>query len=139
MARDLCNPARPSLPIGWPLMPVPDETGSLTWLDLDRSVRETIKSLLITRPGERLLHRNLGAALQEWLPENAGVTLGIGLGMESEDDPHAAGFFRIGHMGHVNSHMVLGTLATIETGMRALDIPFGSGALEAATTICAGG
>ena len=67
MARDLRNPARPALPIGWPLMPVPDETGSLHWPDLDRSVRETIRSLLVTRPGERLLQRNLGAALQEFV------------------------------------------------------------------------
>lgn len=66
MARDLTNPARPRLPVGWPLMPVPDETGSLHWPDLDTSVRQTIRALLVTRPGERLLHRRLGAALQDF-------------------------------------------------------------------------
>ena len=67
MARDLTNPARPALPVGWPLMPVPDETGSMVWPDLDRSVRDTIRSLLITRPGERLLDRRLGAGIQEFV------------------------------------------------------------------------
>ncbi len=67
MAQDLRNPARPNLPIGWPLMPTPDATGSLQWPNLDQSIRETIRSLLVTRPGERLLNRNLGAALQEFV------------------------------------------------------------------------
>jgi alanine-glyoxylate transaminase/serine-glyoxylate transaminase/serine-pyruvate transaminase len=79
-----------------------------------------------------------GRQLQEWLPANAGVTLGIGLGMDSEDDPNSEGFFRIGHMGHLNTHMVLGTLGAIETGMRALQIPFGAGALDAAAARCVG-
>jgi alanine-glyoxylate transaminase/serine-glyoxylate transaminase/serine-pyruvate transaminase len=80
-----------------------------------------------------------GADLQAWLPAHAGVTLGIGLGMETEDDPHSAGSFRIGHMGHLNTQMVLGTLGAIEAGLRALSIPFGSGALEAAAEVCAVG
>lgn len=77
-------------------------------------------------------------ALRQWLAANAGVTLGIGLGMESEEDPRGEGFFRIGHMGHLNAHMVLGMLSTVQAGMQALDIPFGPGALDAATRIAAG-
>ncbi len=79
-----------------------------------------------------------GARLRSWLSENAGVTLGIGLGMETEDDPNSEGYFRIGHMGHVNAHMVLGVLGAMEAGMRALDIPFGDGGLAAAAEVCAG-
>ncbi len=78
-----------------------------------------------------------GTQLRTWLTENAGVTLGIGLGMAPPDDPAWHGFFRVAHMGHVNSHMVLGTLATIEAGLQALDIPHGKGALEAAAAVCA--
>jgi len=79
-----------------------------------------------------------GTALRNWLDENMGVTLGIGLGMSSPDDPQADGYFRIGHMGHVNAHMVLGTIGAIQAGLIALDIPHGKGALHAAAQICAG-
>ena len=78
-----------------------------------------------------------GTELREWLADKAGVTLGIGLGMADADDPAWHGFFRIAHMGHVNAHMVLGVLGSIEAGMIALDIPHGSGALTAAAKVCA--
>ncbi|MEQ9261000.1 MAG: alanine--glyoxylate aminotransferase family protein, partial [Roseovarius sp.] len=67
-----------------------------------------------------------------------GVTLGIGLGMQSETDPLAEGPFRIGHMGHVNAHMVLGVLGAMEAGMSALGIAHGQGALAAAGRVIAG-
>ena len=35
-------------------------------------------------------------------------------------------------MGHCNAGVLLGTLGAIEAGMTALDIPHGTGALEAA-------
>ena len=73
-----------------------------------------------------------GTALRTWVSEKAGVTLGIGLGMASEEDPRADGFFRIGHMGHVNAQMVMGALGSIGAALAALDIPHGPGALEAA-------
>ncbi|NCT11959.1 MAG: alanine--glyoxylate aminotransferase family protein, partial [Rhodobacterales bacterium] len=63
----------------------------------------------------------------------AGVTLGIGLGRDPAD-----AYFRIGHMGHVNAHMVLGVLAVMEAGMTALAIPHGRGALDAAADVVAG-
>ena len=72
------------------------------------------------------------SALRDWLAETAEVTLGIGLGMAPPDDPAWHGWFRIGHMGHLNAHMVLGTLGAIEAGLRALDLPHGNGALDAA-------
>lgn len=71
-------------------------------------------------------------ALRRWLEPEAGVTLGIGLGMALPSEPAYQDFLRVGHMGHVNAHMTLGVLATMEAGMQALDIPHGSGALEAA-------
>jgi alanine-glyoxylate transaminase/serine-glyoxylate transaminase/serine-pyruvate transaminase len=67
-----------------------------------------------------------------------GVTLGIGLGMSTPDDPRGDGFLRVAHMGHVNAHMTLGALAVMQAGMGALDIPFGPGALDAAAAIVAG-
>jgi len=50
-----------------------------------------------------------------------GVTLGIGLGMAEPGTPEAGGYFRIGHMGHVNAHMVMGVLAVIEDILPRLD------------------
>ena len=73
-----------------------------------------------------------GTRLRRWVEENAGLTLGIGLGMNSEGDPNADGFFRIGLMGHVNAQMIMGLIGTIETGLCALNIPHGRGATEAA-------
>ena len=60
------------------------------------------------------------------------MTLGIGLGMAEPDDPAWHGFFRVGHMGHVNAHMIMGVLGCIEAGLGALAIPHGGGALAAA-------
>lgn len=78
-----------------------------------------------------------GTTLRKWLEQNAGVTLGIGLGMSEPDDPNGDGFFRIGHMGHVNAHMVLGMLASLDAGLKSLNIPHGDGAVEAATRVMA--
>ena len=80
-----------------------------------------------------------GAALREWTETHLGLTLGIGLGMAPPGDPAALGYFRLGHMGHVNGHMIMGLLGGIETGMRALDIPHKRGALEAAAQVIAAG
>ena len=76
-----------------------------------------------------------GTALRDWVEHNIGLTLGIGLGMAPPGDPAWHGFFRLGHMGHVNGHMIMGLLGGIESGLSALDIPHGSGALEAAAKV----
>ncbi len=73
-----------------------------------------------------------GTRLRRWVDENAGLTLGIGLGMNCKADPNADGFFRIGHMGHVNAQMIMGLIGTIETGLCALNIPHGRSAAETA-------
>ncbi|MBU2943072.1 aminotransferase class V-fold PLP-dependent enzyme [Shimia thalassica] len=80
-----------------------------------------------------------GTALRRWTQHEAGLTLGIGLGMSTEQDPGGDGFFRFGHMGHVNAQMILGMLSTVQAGMTALDIPFGDGGLDAATAVIAKG
>jgi alanine-glyoxylate transaminase/serine-glyoxylate transaminase/serine-pyruvate transaminase len=80
-----------------------------------------------------------GAAgrLRAWCEEQAGVTLGIGLGMAQSHEPAFGDWLRIGHMGHVNAHMTLGVIATMEAGMRALQIPHGTGGVEAAASVVA--
>lgn len=76
--------------------------------------------------------------LRRWTEREAGVTLGIGLGMADSSDPAYHGFLRVAHMGHVNAHMTLGALAVMEAGMQALGLPHGAGALEAAARVVAG-
>ena len=71
-------------------------------------------------------------SLRKWLENEAGVTLGIGLGMALPSEPTYGDFLRIGHMGHVNAHMTLGVLAAMEAGMQALNIAHGRGGVEAA-------
>ena len=78
-------------------------------------------------------------ALRDWTSHNLGLTLGIGLGMAPPGDPAWHGFFRLGHMGHVSGHMILGLLGGIESGLNALDIPHGKGALEAAAKVISEG
>lgn len=79
-----------------------------------------------------------GTALREWTSHNIGLTLGIGLGMAEPDDPAYHGFFRFGHMGHINGQMIMGLLGGVEAGMCALCIEHGGGALEAAAKVIGG-
>ena len=62
--------------------------------------------------------------------QGAGLVLGIDLG-----DGKATSF-RIGHMGHLNPMMILGTLGTIESVLHSMDAPMGaSGVAAAAATV----
>jgi alanine-glyoxylate transaminase / serine-glyoxylate transaminase / serine-pyruvate transaminase len=92
--------------------------------------------------GRSVTSARLGAPhatrLRSWTETMGGVTLGIGLGMATPEDPKGDGFLRVAHMGHVNAHMTLGALAVMQAGMVALDIPFGPGALDAAAAVAAG-
>ena len=76
-----------------------------------------------------------GTELRKWVEGRAGVTLGIGLGMAEMDDPAWHGFFRVGHMGHVNAHMIMGVLGVIQAGLAAIGVPYGPGALDAASDV----
>ena len=60
------------------------------------------------------------------------VSLGNGLG------PLADKVFRIGHLGDFGDTAVIGTLAAVELGLRALAIPFDAAGLGAAMTSLAG-
>jgi alanine-glyoxylate transaminase/serine-glyoxylate transaminase/serine-pyruvate transaminase len=76
-----------------------------------------------------------GTALRTWVEEKAGLTLGIGLGMAEKGDPAWHHFFRVGHMGHVNAHMIMGALGAIEAGMVACGLRFAPGGLSAAAAV----
>lgn len=112
----------------WAALDTWGQVGSVAMNVKDPSLRShAVTSVKIDAP--------LGTALRDYLTENLGVTLGIGLGMAPGGSPEWHGYFRVGHMGHVNAHMVLGVLACMDAAMKALDIPHGSGALEAATRV----
>jgi len=80
-----------------------------------------------------------GTRLREWTERHAGLTLGIGIGMAPLDDPRWHDFFRVGHMGHLSAHSLMGTLGCIGAGLKAIGVPHGEGGLEAAATVVAGG
>ncbi len=60
-----------------------------------------------------------------------GLTLGLGIGGFGG---HA---FRIGHMGHLNPPMILGTLGSIEAALRSFDVPLGGSGVAAAAEVVA--
>jgi alanine-glyoxylate transaminase/serine-glyoxylate transaminase/serine-pyruvate transaminase len=80
-----------------------------------------------------------GQRMRDWMTETAGVTLGIPLGGIAAPGTDPADYLRIGHMGHVNAHMVLGVLASLQAGMTALGIPHGATGVEAAARVIAAG
>ncbi|ACB35305.1 GPW/gp25 family protein [Leptothrix cholodnii SP-6] len=55
--------------IGWPLLPLPDEQGTLAWPDLATSVRQQIQVILSTRAGEQLMRAEFGGGLDQLLHE----------------------------------------------------------------------
>lgn len=55
--------------IGWPLFALPDDHGELAWPDLEASVRQSIRVILSTRPGEQLMRPEFGAGLDRLLHE----------------------------------------------------------------------
>ncbi len=78
-----------------------------------------------------------GKKLRDWMTAQAGVTLGIPLPHSQAKGTGIDDYLRIGHMGHVNTHMVLGVLASLQAGMAALQIPHGPTGLEAAIKVVA--
>ena len=54
--------ARPG--VGWPLLPLPDADGALTWPDPVLSVRQMLEVILRTTPGEQLMRPAFGAGLE---------------------------------------------------------------------------
>lgn len=82
------------------------------------------------------LRMNVGdaTALRRWCEQEAGLTLGVGLGGPGEREQT---LFRIAHMGHVDPPMLLGALATVEAGLTACAIAHGRGAVDAAARVIA--
>ena len=79
-----------------------------------------------------------GTRLRDWVAAEAGVTLGIGLGMAPPGSAEAHDHFRIGHMGHLNAHGVMGMLGALQSAMLATGMDHGRGGLDAAAVVCAG-
>jgi alanine-glyoxylate transaminase/serine-glyoxylate transaminase/serine-pyruvate transaminase len=75
---------------------------------------------IVTRGGESAQH------VVDYAREKCGVVLGKALGASEGKG------FRIAHMGHCNAPMILGTLATVEMALAALNVPHGRGGAAAA-------
>ena len=61
-------------PLGWPFLPTP-QNGVLSFPTLEQSVRDSIRVILMTRPGEQLMRPRYGAGLQNFLDEGNTVPL----------------------------------------------------------------
>jgi phage baseplate assembly protein W len=55
--------------VGWPLLPLPDAGGELRYPTYEESVRQSIKVILMTRPGEQLMRPHFGAGLERFVHE----------------------------------------------------------------------
>lgn len=92
-------------------------------------MRSQAVTMINTGPG-------IGLQLQQYCNEHCGVVLGVALAPEPGrtllDDA-----FRIGHMGHLNPPMLLGTLGAIELGLAAMNESRGKGAVDAAAAVLA--
>tara|TARA_B100000282_G_scaffold75345_1_gene51751 strand:- start:2751 stop:3440 length:690 start_codon:yes stop_codon:yes gene_type:complete len=69
---------------------------------------------------------------REWISKQGGVELGVGLGFTSSELLGGKSVFRIGHMGHLNPHMILGVLSILEAGLSFNKIPHQSGGVTVA-------
>lgn len=54
-------------PLSWPLLLVPDQDGYLHFPSLEESVRQSIRVILLTRPGEQLMRPTFGAGLARFV------------------------------------------------------------------------
>jgi len=112
------------------------------WAAMDRWSLVGDISLNIENPSDRShavtsirLGGENGTRLRQWLQTKSGLTIGISLGMSEPGDPDGDGFVRFGHMGHVNTQMIMALLGAVETGLRAIGYNHGNGALEEASEI----
>lgn len=97
------------------------------WLEcniIDRAARSNAVTMVLTG----LLDANRLADVCE---SQAGLTLGLGIG------GYEGRAFRIGHMGHLNPPMLLGTLGTIEAALNALGTPLAASGVAAASEVIA--
>lgn len=59
----------PNPPLGWPLLPVP-KNGTLSYPTLESSIKQYIRIVLLTRPGEQLMRPRFGAGLSQFLHQS---------------------------------------------------------------------
>ena len=112
----------------WAALAIWGNDGALTPNITNPKHRSTAVTCIETSDGN-------ATKIREWREEIAGVTLGIGLGMAEFGSQKWHNYFRIGHMGHLNVPMVMGTLGAIDCALKALNIPHGAGALDAASKV----
>jgi alanine-glyoxylate transaminase/serine-glyoxylate transaminase/serine-pyruvate transaminase len=106
----------------WTAVETWGEGGALALNIAEPATRSTSVTTIRTAQGD-------GPRLRDWCERIAGLTLGIGLAGPDQDHDS---LFRIGHMGHLNPPMILGTLATIESALAALGIAHRPGGATAA-------
>ena len=70
----MANQSLPQPLVGWPLLPLPDVNGRLSYPTLEDSVRESIRVILSTRPGEQLMRPTFGSGLENFVHEHNTVT-----------------------------------------------------------------
>ena len=77
-----------------------------------------------------------GQRLRDWMTGERGrdAAHSAWAGLKAPGGPAKEDYLRIGHMGHVNAHMVLGLLANLQPGMAAMQIPHGPTGLERRST-----
>ena len=110
----------------WAALEVWGQAGPVRPNIAEREKRSTAVTLVSFGTGN-------GLRLRDWMEHSYGVTLGIPLdALDNQDD-----YLRIGHMGHVNGHMVMGVLSGLQAGMMALQIPHGPTGMEAAMKVIA--
>ncbi len=61
-------------PISWPFLPYP-QGGQLSYPTLEQCVKDSIRIILTTRPGEQLMQPLFGAGLQNFLDEGNTLTI----------------------------------------------------------------
>jgi phage baseplate assembly protein W len=61
------SPLLTASPVGWPLLPQPDDNGQFSYPSPATSVRQSIRVILSTRPGEQLMRPEFGAGLARFL------------------------------------------------------------------------
>ena len=55
--------------INWPLLPYPDAAGRLSYPTPEESIRQAVRVILQTRPGEQLMRPAFGAGLENYVHE----------------------------------------------------------------------
>jgi phage baseplate assembly protein W len=61
-------------PVSWPFLPVP-QGGQISYPSLGQSVRDSIRIILTTQPGEQLMRPSFGVGLQTFLDEGNTLTV----------------------------------------------------------------